>query len=121
MALLTKTGLLAYLRVNEQGHAYGGHDDRITAEVVVRLEDDDGAYGFRLLDDDDLPVRQAYVDLLRDAMNHHHEVHLDVDQPEGKKTGIIIRVWLTPTPTSGSLQSPWWTVRRPTVARGAEH
>jgi hypothetical protein len=98
MPLLNATGKVSLLRVNERGDSFGAPGDAIVAEVILQLGDDDRSFGFRLLDDDDLPVRRGYLDLLRDALNHRHVVHVDVEIDEGKKKGEIIRVWLTPAP-----------------------
>lgn len=106
MALLMKSGRLESLRVNERGDRFGGSGDNITAEVIVQLVGDNGAYGFRLLDDADRPVRQGYLDLLRDAAAHGHEVKLDVQIEEGKTKGIIIRLTVLPQPDRPGPASP---------------
>lgn len=106
MPLVTRTGTLKALRVNERGDRFGGRDDHIDAEVIVELVGDDGAYGFHLLDDADRPVRQGYLDLLRDAMNHGHLAHLDVDVDEGKKKGIILRLRVLPRVPAASEEDP---------------
>lgn len=106
MALLIKTGKLEMLRVNERGDQFGGRGDNITAEVIVQLTGDDGAYGFRLLDDDDRPVRQGYLDLLRDALAYGHHVKLDVEIEEGKTKGVIVRLTLEPELDRPSPASP---------------
>lgn len=94
MALVIKQGKLESLRVNERNGRFGGKDDHIVAEVIVQLRGDDGAYGFRLLDDEDRPLRQGYLDLLRDALAYGHDVKLDVSIDEGKTKGIISRLTL---------------------------
>lgn len=98
MALVIRSGMLESLRVNERGDRFGGSGDNITAEVIVQLAGDNGAYGFRLLDDADRPVRQGYLDLLRDALAYKHEVRLDVEIEEGKTKGTIIRLTVLPQP-----------------------
>jgi hypothetical protein len=85
--------------VNERGDKFGAPSDNITAEVVLKLDrEPDRAFGFRMLDDDNLPVRRGYLDLLRDALTHGHDVHIDFNIAEGKTKGEIIRCWLTPAP-----------------------
>ena len=99
MARLNTKGKVKLLRVNQRGDALGSSTDRITAEVILQLVGDDRrSFGFRMLDDGDLPVRRAYLDLLRDALNHGHIVNIDFDIAEGKTKGTIVRVWLTPAP-----------------------
>jgi hypothetical protein len=99
MARLNTKGKVKLLRVNQRGDAFGSATDRITAEVILQLVGDDRrSFGFRMLDDGDLPVRRAYLDLLRDALNHGHIVNIDFDIAEGKTKGTIVRVWLTPAP-----------------------
>ncbi|MFF5077909.1 hypothetical protein ACFY36_12715 [Actinoplanes sp. NPDC000266] len=97
MAVLNARGKITLLRVNERDDRFGPPDDFITAEVIVQLDrEPNRAFGFRLLDDGNLPVRRAYLDLLRDALAHDHEVHIDFDLPPGKTKGRIMRCWLTP-------------------------
>ncbi|WP_328184489.1 hypothetical protein [Marinobacter sp. OP 3.4] len=106
MALVIRQGQLESLRVNERGDRFGGSGDNITAEVIVQLAGDDGAYGFRLLDDEDRPLRQGYLDLLRDALAYGHNVRLDVEIDEGKTKGIIIRLTLEAQPDQPGPASP---------------
>ncbi len=98
MALLNADGKVKLLRVNERGDRFGGPPDQLQAEVILQLEDDARSFGFRMLDDDDLPVRRGYLDLLRDALNHGHVVHIDFEIAQGSTKGRITRVWLTPAP-----------------------
>jgi hypothetical protein len=102
MALRNSKGRVALLRVNERKGSFGKSPDSIVAEVILQLEGvASRSFGFRLLDDDDLPVRRAYLDLLRDALNHGHVVHIDYEIAAGKTKGEIVRVWLTPAPRTG--------------------
>lgn len=99
MPLLNTRGKVTLLRVNERGDRFGAASDNITAEVIFTLDrEPQRAFGFRLLDDDNLPVRHGYLDLLRDALTYGHEVHIDFEIDEGKTKGEIIRCWLTPAP-----------------------
>jgi hypothetical protein len=102
MALLNGEGRVTLLRVNERGDRFGPPGDNIVAEVILKLEGEDPrSFGFRLLDDDDLPVRRGYLDLLRDALSFGHTVHIDYEITEGSTKGRIIRLWLTPRRTVG--------------------
>ena len=111
MATLNAAGTVKLLRVNERGGAFGSQTDRITAEVILQLTGDDRrSFGFRMLDDVNLPVRRAYLDLLRDALNHGHIVHIDFDIADGMTKGTIVRVWLTPAPRAASPKVPRFAV-----------
>jgi hypothetical protein len=106
MPLVTANGKVASLRVNERGDRFGPSGDNVVAEVIVKLDSQPSrAYWFRLLDDADLPVRRGYLDLLRDALTHGHDVHLDADLPAGKSNGEIIRCTLTPAPRPRQLRA----------------
>lgn len=106
MALVIRQGKLESLRVNERNDQFGGDNDHINAEVIVQLRGDDGAYGFRLLDDEDRPLRQGYLDLLRDALAYGHDVKLAVEIDEGKTKGFITRLTLEPQPDQPGPASP---------------
>ncbi|MDD9206924.1 hypothetical protein PU560_10660, partial [Georgenia sp. 10Sc9-8] len=56
--------------------------------------------------DDDRPVRQGYLDLLRDALAYGHHVRLDVEIEEGKSKGIIERLTLEAQPDRPGPASP---------------
>jgi len=55
----------------------------------------DGAYGFQLRNDDNLPARNAMFSLLRDAFVNNLTVITDYLIDPGKQNGIAIRVALT--------------------------
>jgi hypothetical protein len=89
------SGKLTMLRVHDVGTKYGPETDQIDVEVVVRLNTTpDWAYGFQLRNDDNRPVRQAMLDLLRDAFNHNWTVTLEYNVDPGKKNAVIFRVIL---------------------------
>jgi hypothetical protein len=90
----TVSGKIKLLRVNEIGDRFGPPSDFIQAEVIVQLEQmtGDTASGFQLRVDANQPVRQAMLDLLRDAFNFGWRVQFDHEVPAGKKKGIILRV-----------------------------
>lgn len=97
MALLTTSGKIKLLRVNEVGDRFGPPADAIEAEVIVQLDTHpEGAVsGFKLRADANQPVREGMLDLLRDAFTHGWRVHFDHEVPAGKKKGTITRVWVT--------------------------
>lgn len=97
MGLLTLSGKIKLLRVNEVGDRFGPAADAIEAEVIVQLDTHapGAASGFKLRADANQPVREGMLDLLRDAFTHGWRVHFDHEVPTGKKKGTITRVWVT--------------------------
>ena len=95
--LLEKTGKIVFLRAHDLGTAYGPPNDQLDVEAVFILNAiGDGAYGFQLRNDDNLPARQAMFGLLRDALVNNLPVTADYLIDPGKQNGIAIRVALTP-------------------------
>jgi len=94
--LLEKTGKIVFLRAHDLGTGYGPPNDALDVEAVFILNAiDDGAYGFQLRNDDNLPARQAMFSLLRDAVVNDLPVIVDYLIDPDKKNGIAIRVALT--------------------------
>jgi hypothetical protein len=94
--LLEKTGKLVFLRAHDPGTKYGPPNDQLDVEAVFILNAiNDGAYGFQLRNDGNLPARQAMFSLLRDAFVNNLAVTADflIDPP--KKNGVAIRIALT--------------------------
>jgi hypothetical protein len=102
--LLEKTGKIVFLRAHDLGTGYGPPNDELDVEAVFILHAiADGAFGFQLRNDNNLPARQAMFSLLRDAFVNNLNVTADYLIDTGKKNGIAIRVALTrpqigPTP-----------------------
>jgi hypothetical protein len=95
MALLQSKGKLTFLRVHEVGSKFGPPTDQIDVEAVMKIDTEpDRAIGFKVRNDDNRPVRQGMLDLLRDAFNNSFTVVVDYDLPDGKKNGVAIRVAL---------------------------
>ncbi len=102
--LLEKTGKIVFLRAHDLGTGYGPPNDALDVEAVFILNAiDDGAYGFQLRNDDNLPARQAMFSLLRDAVVNNLPVIVDYLIDSGKKNGIAIRVALTHDPQISSI------------------
>jgi hypothetical protein len=98
-ALLEKTGKIVFLRAHDLGTKYGPPTDQLDVETVFILDAiGDGAYGFQLRNDDNLPARQAMFSLLRDAFMNDLPVTTDYLIDPGKQNGIAIRVALTRGP-----------------------
>lgn len=94
--LLEKTGKIVFLRAHDFGTGYGPPNDFLDVEAVFILNAiGDGAYGFQLRNDDNLPARQAMFSLLRDAFVNNLNVIADYLIDSGKQNGIAIRVALT--------------------------
>jgi hypothetical protein len=94
--LLEKTGKIVFLRAHDLGTGYGPPDDDLDVEAVFILNAfGEGAYGFQLRNDDNLPARQAMFSLLRDALVHDLTVITDYLIDPGKENGVAIRVALT--------------------------
>ena len=78
--LLEKTGKIVFLRAHDLGTRFGPPNDQLDVEAVFCLNAiADGAFGFQLRNDNNLPARQAMFSLLRDP---------------GKKNGVAIRIAL---------------------------
>lgn len=94
--LLEKTGKIVFLRAHDLGTGYGPPNDALDVEAVFILNAiGDGAYGFQLRNDDNLPARQAMFGLLRDAFVNNLPVTADYLIDTGKNNGIAIRIALT--------------------------
>jgi hypothetical protein len=94
--LLEKTGKIVFLRAHDLGTKYGPPNDQLDVEAVFILNAiNDGAYGFQLRNDNNLPARQAMFSLLRDAFVNNLAVTADYLIDTGKANGTAIRVALT--------------------------
>src|SRR6516162_5249401 len=94
--LLEKTGKIIFLRANDLGTGYGPPSDFLDVEAEFILNSlGEGAYGFQLRNDDNLPARQAMFSLLRDAFVNDLTVIADYLIDPGKENGVAIRVALT--------------------------
>jgi len=96
MAFLQSSGNINFLRVNEVGDKFGPNNDFIEAEVIFKLDRDvNRVFGFMLRADNNLPVREAMLDLLRDAFNNNWVVTTDFEIADGKTKGRSKHIWLT--------------------------
>ncbi len=94
--LLEKTGKIVFLRAHDPGTKFGPPNDQLDVEAVFSLNAiSDGAYGFQLRNDGNLPARQAMFSLLRDAFVNNLAVTADYLIDPGKKNGVAIRIALT--------------------------
>jgi hypothetical protein len=94
--LLEKSGKIVFLRAHDLGTRFGPPNDQLDVEAVFILNAlSDGALGFQLRNDANLPARQAMFGLLRDAFVNNLTVIADflIDPP--KKNGVAIRVALS--------------------------
>ncbi len=94
--LLEKTGKIVFLRAHDLGGGFGPPNDELDVEAVFILNAlGDGAYGFQLRNDTNLPARQAMFCLLRDAFINDLTVIADYLIDPGKQNGVAIRIALT--------------------------
>jgi hypothetical protein len=93
--LLEKTGKIVFLRAHDLGTRFGPPNDQLDVEAVFCLNAiGDGAFGFQLRNDNNLPARQAMFSLLRDAFVNNLPVTADFLIDTGKKNGVAIRIAL---------------------------
>jgi hypothetical protein len=93
--LLEKTGKIVFLRAHDLGTGFGPPNDQLDVEAVFCLNAiADGAFGFQLRNDNNLPARQAMFSLLRDAFVNNLPVTADFLIDTGKKNGVAIRIAL---------------------------
>ncbi len=96
MTLRQSQGKLVMLRVHDVGTGYGAPPNLLDTEVVLRLHSEEGkAFGFKLRDDGNRPVREGMLGLLRDALAHDWTVTIDYDIADGTAVGEVRRVVLT--------------------------
>ncbi len=94
--MMSASGKITYLRVNDVGTGYGPGSDYIDVETVIGLDTMANAgFGFRLRNDTNAFAHQGMLDLLRDAFDHNWTANIDYNIPAGKKNGVIMRVWLS--------------------------
>jgi hypothetical protein len=95
-ASLEANGRITFLRVHDMGTGYGSANDFLDAEVVMHLDTQPSkTFGLHLRSVDNLPSRQAMLDLVRDAFDNNRPVTIDYNIDPGKNGGVIIRVWVT--------------------------
>jgi len=100
--LMEKTGKIIFLRAHDLGTHYGPPSDQLDVEAVFILNAfGEGAYGFQLRNDDNLPARQAMFSLLREAFANNFTVIVDYWIDPGKMNGTAFRVALIRDTTPG--------------------
>jgi len=105
--LLEKTGKIVFLRAHDPGTKFGPPNDQLDVEAVFSLNSiNDGAFGFQLRNDGNLPARQAMFSLLRDAFVNNLPVTADFLIDPGKKNGTAIRIALIRNNTPVVVQPP---------------
>ncbi len=84
-------GRVTLLRINQVGTKFGPPSDEIDGEVIVQLDTEPGrAFGFQLRVDPNENSQRRMLDLLRDAFNGDHRLHLEYVRT-GVKNGRLIR------------------------------
>jgi hypothetical protein len=84
-------GKVTFLRVHDVGTKFGAPADQIDAEVIVKLDSSDRAFGFQLRRDSNAGAHVGMLDELREAFNRDRRVRLEWIRV-GPQTGRIIRV-----------------------------
>ena len=91
-SLLSATGKVTFLRVNELGTGFGPPTDFLNAEAIVLLDSQPGkGFGFTLRNDSDNADHRGMLDILRSAFTRNRTVRLDYIRT-GLRNGKIIRV-----------------------------
>jgi hypothetical protein len=89
----SKTGKISLLRVHDVGTKYGPSHDQLDAEVIVRFQNDGHlAYGFKLRNDNNLPVAQAMFAMLQDAFNTRTSITIEYREEELRNNHSLFRV-----------------------------
>jgi len=93
--LKNSQGKLTFLRAHDVGTGFGPPTDFLDVEVVFILDSaPQNAFGFQLRTDANEPVREAMVDLLRDAYVNNLKVSVDYFIDPGKHNGRAFRIAL---------------------------
>jgi PKD repeat protein len=89
--LLSATGKIIFLRVNDVGTGFGAGSDFLDAEVVVLLDSEPGkAFGFKLRPDEEEESHSGMLEVLRSAYKNNRTVRLDYIRRF--QNGTIVRV-----------------------------
>jgi hypothetical protein len=84
--LIASTGKVTELRVIRMGGKHGPPQDQIDVEVVVKLDSEPSrSMGFQLRDDENRPVRQGMLDLLRTAFEIRCQTRLEYSIDLGRQ------------------------------------
>jgi len=89
------SGKLSMLRVHDIAVSFGGGNDVLDAEVIVKLQGDNLSYGFKLRKDANEISRQGMLHLLRDAYHNDYKLRLSYTIKAGSTKGTIIVVELS--------------------------
>jgi hypothetical protein len=82
--LLSTSGRVQWIRVNQVGTGFGPSDDFIDGEVIFQLTGGDDRYGFKLRNNENALVAQGGLSLLQDAMRSGWSVEVDFDDCGGR-------------------------------------
>jgi hypothetical protein len=86
------SGHLVFLHVRDEV-GFGPDQDAIAANVIFRFDEFSGrSFGFALRDDALSPVRQAQLDLLRDAFTNDYRVVFEYEQVLNKFNSLVRRI-----------------------------
>jgi hypothetical protein len=93
MEVRSTGGRINFFRVHAKGTGYGPPEDNLNdAEVIIRFDQDNQAYGLGLRADDKGPAAQAMFLLLQDAFNANAPVNIEYEYRPGKSSHYLFRV-----------------------------
>ncbi len=92
MTIKSVTGPVSFLRVHAVGSKYGPPQDQLDAEVIIKIQNQPGAYGFQLRADNNLPVAEAMLGLISGAFEDRKPVTLEYDEQPGRSNQLVFRV-----------------------------
>jgi len=91
-SLLSATGKITFLRVNDVGTGFGTPIDFLDAEVIVQLDSQPGkSFGLQLRTGASVADHRGMLEVLRSAFRTNRTVSIDYTR-NGADNGIIIRV-----------------------------
>lgn len=94
--LLGASGRLTFLRVHDVAIGWGGGNNALDVEVVIKLDTQpDRAFGFTLRNDVDSLAHGGMLDLLREAYKHDWVVAITYFDTPGGNNGRMVKVELS--------------------------
>ncbi len=84
------SGRITIIDIREIGIGYGPSSDRINVDVIIHLDSaPQRAFGFQLRNDQQLQVRKAMLELLKDAFRNNWTVTIDINDVPGRSNAVI--------------------------------
>ena len=94
--ILRAEGYVIFLRVHDLNTGYGPDNDRLKGEVIFKLDGaPERAFGFKLQDNENEPVRRGMLSLLESALIHKILVRADyIESSPSQKNHRAFRIEL---------------------------